>query len=388
MPLLPSYIIAARRSSLGRPGGLHRKRRIAELASPVAAAAQKDSGLSPEQIEEFIVGNASDGGNPARIIALAAGLGDNVAAMTIDRECASGLDAILSAVRITAIGECRAIVAGGAESISTAPWRIAKPRTLYQRPRFLRLEADGDETGEDMQIPESSAEDLFRDLGISRTRQDGYAYRSYLNAETAREQRRFVGEIVPLRANAEEARDESAVEPALEALEKMTPFFPPDGTLTPGNTSSMHDGAAFAVVVSEDCWIDLGKPPALKFVARATLGVGSKMTARAPIAAMERLLETLDTVIQTDIRLIEMSESSAAQALALADHFDFDPGIINPDGGALVRGHALGASGAILITRLFTRMVRARTEPGSPRYGVATLGTTGGMGLAALFEAV
>ena len=382
-----AFIIAARRTALGRIGGLHRNRRIAELAAPVVRAALEDCGLAPERVDELIAGNATEGGNPARLIALAAGLSDTAPAATIDRQCASGLDAILVAIRAIGAGETDVIVAGGGEAISTAPWRIAKPKSLYQLPHFMALEPASVDSPEEL-LPFEASEEYTRKLGISRARQDAYALHSYLRAEAARSARRFVGEIVPLRANADEARDQSAVEPALEELERLSPYVPPDGTLTPGNTSALHDGAAFAVIVSERVWTELGKPRALKLLASAAQGVAPEDEAGAPIEVMRKLLGRMNGVARDDISLIEMSESSAAQVIALSEQLDFNLDRINPDGGALVRGHPFGAAGAVLVVRLFTGMVRAKKGPASPRYGVATLGAIGGMGLAALFEAV
>jgi acetyl-CoA C-acetyltransferase len=353
----------------------------------VVRAALEDSGLAPERVDELIAGNATEGGNPARLIALAAGLSDTATAATIDRQCASGLDAILAAIRAIAAGEADVIVAGGGEAISTAPWRIAKPKSLYQLPHFMALEPATIDQPEELQ-PFEASEQMTRKLGISRARQDAYALHSHLRAEAARSARRFVGEIVPLRANADEARDQSAVEPALEDLERLTPYVPPDGTLTPGNTSALHDGAAFAVIVSERVWTELGKPRALKLLASAAQGVAPENEAGAPIEVMKKLYGRLNGVKRDDIMLIEMSESSAAQAIALSESLELDLDRINPDGGALVRGHPFGAAGAVLVVRLFTGMVRAKKSSTSPRYGVATLGAIGGMGLAALFEAV
>jgi acetyl-CoA C-acetyltransferase len=382
-----AYIIAARRTALGRIGGLHRNRRIAELAAPVVRAALEDCGLAPERVDELIAGNATEGGNPARLIALAAGLSDTAPAATIDRQCASGLDAILVAIRAIGAGEADVIVAGGGEAISTAPWRIAKPKSLYQLPHFMTLEPTMLDSPEEL-LPYEASEEYTRKLGISRARQDAYALHSYLRAEAARSAKRFIGEIVPLRANADEARDQSAVEPALEELERLSPYVPPDGTLTPGNTSALHDGAAFAVIVSERVWTELGKPRALRLVASAAQGVAPEEEAGAPIEVMKKLLGRMNGVAREDISLIEMSESSAAQAIALSERLELDIDRINPDGGALVRGHPFGAAGAVLVVRLFTSMVRANKGPLSPRYGVVTLGAIGGMGLAALFEAV
>ena len=381
----PAYIIAARRSALGRIGGLHKGRRIEELCAPVMAAALRDSGLKTDRVDEVIVGNATQGGNPARLIALAAGLSDGVPAATIDRQCGSGLDAILSAIRAIAAGDAEVIVAGGAEALSTAPWRIAKPRTLYQLPRFTSFEPGPGEEGGVSPLVEAT-EALASRLGISRAQQDAYALRTHLKAEAARTSRRFAGEIVPIRSNAEEARDQSAVEPDFKDLAQLAPYQQPDGTLTPGNTSAMHDGAAMTVVVSESVWAELGKPRALRLVAQAIRGVAPDEEAYAPIEAMKTLNERLNGFKRSDIGIIEMSESSAAQAIALVQSLDLDEDLLNPDGGAVARGHPFGAAGAVLVARLFTRM--ARGEEKRPPLGVATLGAQGGMGLAALFEAV
>jgi acetyl-CoA C-acetyltransferase len=386
-PISSAYVIAARRTALGRIGGLHRSRRIEALSAPVVAAALADARITAAEIDEVIVGNASQGGNPARVVALAAGLPETVSASTIDRQCGSGLDAVLAAIRLIDAGEASAVVAGGAESLSTAPWRIAKPRSLYQLPHFIGVEPASAESADDLPQPFEASEALARRLGIGRARQDAYALRAHAKAAAARKARRFVGEIVPLRASPEEARDQSAGDPAPEDLERETPFLPPAGTLTPANTSALHDGAAFLAVVDEARWRRLGAPPALRLVAASVLGVTAETEAQAPIAALTRLHQRLNGFDRSAIGVVEMSESSAAQAIALMDSLGIEDAVLNPDGGAVARGHPLGAAGAVLVTRLFTRLVRS---PGAdaPRYGVATLGTFGGLGLAALFEAI
>jgi acetyl-CoA C-acetyltransferase len=386
MTVTSSYIVAARRSALGRIGGLHKNRRLADLAAPIVAAALEDAVISPSEVDEFIVGNASEGGNPARLISLAAGLPEIVAAHSIDRQCASGLDAIVAACRLVQAGEADVVVAGGAESLSNAPWRVAKPRSLYQTPQFMRFDPLGAEAfGGDLSM--ETAELLPKRLGIGRERQDAVAMQSFVKADDARSCRRFVGEIVPLRANAEEARDQSASGPEMDDLEDMVPFVTPDGTLTPGNTSSLHDGAAFVVVLSEAAWRARGKPPALKLVSTAALGVSPGSDAEAPIEAMRKLYGRLNGFKRDEISVFELSETSAAQEIALAELLEIDPKRINPDGGAVARGHPLGAAGAVLVVRLFSTLVRAQKSK-SARYGVATLGAVGGLGIATLFEAV
>jgi acetyl-CoA C-acetyltransferase len=380
----PAYIIAARRTALGRPGGLHKSRRIESLTSPVVLAALEDAGLEPGAVDEIIFGNTTAGGNPARIIGLAAGLGEGVPALTVDRQCASGLDAILLGARAVALSEARVVVAGGGESLSTAPWRVARPKSLFQTPRFLGLEP---EDGAAAPHSVTASETLARRLGIGRERQDAYALQSHLKAERAAGERRFVREIVPLRMAAGEARDESAEVESLQDLAELVPIVPPDGTHTHGNISAPQEGAAIAVIVAQEVWAALGRPHAMRLAGGVTQGVGASEEARAPVAALEKLMRTNSGFSRDKLALVEMSETSAAQALAVRDAFDLADEELSPDGGALVRGYPLGAASAVSLVRLFTRMVRS-PEAGQRPYGAVTQGAIGGLGVAALFEAV
>ena len=380
----PAYIIAARRTALGRPGGLHKSRRIESLTSPVVLAALEDAGLEPGAVDEIIFGNTTAGGNPARIIGLAAGLGEGVPALTVDRQCASGLDAILLGARAVALSEARVVVAGGGESLSTAPWRVARPKSLFQTPRFLGLEP---EDGAAAPHSVTASETLARRLGIGRERQDAYALQSHLKAERAAGERRFVREIVPLRMAAGEARDESAEVESLQDLAELVPIVPPDGTHTHGNISAPQEGAAIAVIVAQEVWATLGRPHAMRLAGGVTQGVGASEEARAPVAALEKLMRTNSGFSRDKLALVEMSETSAAQALAVRDAFDLADEELSPDGGALVRGYPLGAASAVSLVRLFTRMVRS-PEAGQRPYGAVTQGAIGGLGVAALFEAV
>jgi acetyl-CoA C-acetyltransferase len=381
-----AYIVAARRSALGRVGGLHRNRRVEDLAAPVIAAALADAGLAPRDVEEIVIGNASQGGNPARSVALTAGLPLTAPALTIDRQCGSGLDAILHAIRAIERDEASIVVAGGVESLSTAPWRIAKPKTVFQMPHFIGLEPPA--AGQtDVPQPLLASELLAQRHQISRAQQDAFAMKSHLRAETAREARRFQGEIVPLRASREEMRDESAIGASLEDIEAEPAYSPPDGTLSPANTAQPHDGAAIAVVVSHEVWHRLGKPPALRLMASAAQGVEPEYEAEAPIAAMNKLYARLNGFDRSSVEAVELSETSAAQAIAVMTSLGIDDGVMNADGGAIVRGHPLGASGAVLVVRLFSRIVRRFTDRHARR-GAVALGAIGGLGIAAMFEAV
>lgn len=386
MRTLPVFIIAARRTAIGKIGGLHRSRRVEDLAAPVVEAALQDAGIETGDVDEIIVGNCSAGNNPARLIALASSLPVTAMATTIDQQCASGLEAILAAARRITAGEADVVVAGGVESISTAPWRIAKPRSLFQTPHFIRSEPAG-ATPMAEHVPHESCESLAQRLCITREQQDVWTLASHVRATVAREGRRFVGEIVPLRSTTEEARDQSAVDPDLDDLADLEPIYGDRGTLTLGNISALHDGAAFAVAVSQAEWERRGRPPALRPMLSAALGVEPGQEAEAPISAMQKLYGRMNGFDRSSISVFEVSEASAVQAIALGRMLGVDETAINPDGGAVVRGHPLAASGAVLVARLFSRLVRQDKSRAS-RYGVAALGANGGLGLAALFERV
>ena len=384
MSIRPAYIVSARRTALGRPGGLHRQRRVEELAAPPIVEALKDAKLSPARVERMLLGNTAASGNPARLVALASGLPDAVSALTVDQQCGSGLEAVLSAARLISLGEAGVVVAGGAESVSMAPWRIAKPRGVHLTPRFLGLMGDGGEAGDIGSI--GAGDRLAKRRRIGREAQDEWAARSHLAAGLARDGRRFVKEIVPLKATAEEGRDQSATETDLATLAGL-PALRTDGTLTAGNAAQPHDGAAAAVLVSEEVWDELGKPPAMRLVTSASVGVAPEEEVEAPIAAIKRLVARAKGLAAPDIDLVELGESSAVQAIVFRDALGLSDSVLNPDGGAVVRGHALGAAGAVLVVRLFTRMARTKTGD-RPKLGAAVQGAAGGQGVAALFEAV
>lgn len=381
-----AYIVAARRSALGRVGGLHRNRRIEDLAPLVIEVALKDAGLRPGEVDEVVIGNASHGDNPARLIALSAGLPLSAPALTIDRQCGSGLDAVLHALRAIDRGEAEVIVAGGVESLSTAPWRIARPKSVYQLPHFIGIDGRGPESP-DVPQPIAAAEALALRHQISRAQQDAFTMKSHLRADAAREAKVFLTEIVPFRASREEMRDESAIGAGLADIEAEPAYAPPDGTMSPANTAQPHDGAAVVVVVSERVWKRLGAPPALRLVANAAAGVEPEHEADAPIVAMNKLYDRLNGFDRASVRAIELAENSSAQAIAVMGALGIDDSVLNADGGAVVRGHPLGASGAVLVVRLFSRLVRRNRERRIER-GAAVLGTLGGIGMAAMFETV
>jgi acetyl-CoA C-acetyltransferase len=379
------YIVAARRSAIGRIGGLHRSRRIEDLAAPVAAQALADAGIEASKVDALLVGNTTAGNNPARVIALLAGLPDRAVTLTIDRHTASGLEAIGMAVSRIASGEAEIVVAGGAEAQSTAPWRIAKPRTLYHIPRFIGLaQSEHGDTGE-LAVVEA-AETLAKRHDIPRSRQDEFAVASHIKAGLARDGRRLVKEIVPLRTKPEESRDELPSDPDIEELESI-PSILGEGTLTTGNTSLPADGAAFVVAVSERVHQQLGSPPALVIAASASIGVAPAADVEAPIEAARVLAARVDGLDLAKLDSIELGETSAVQAIAFQSTLGLSDATFNTDGGQVARGQPAGAASAVLVVKLFSRLIRDDNAPASGR-GAAVIGAAGGQGLAALFERV
>jgi acetyl-CoA C-acetyltransferase len=385
MPGSRVFIVAARRSAIGRLGGLHRSRRIEDLAAPIAQEALADANIDASTVDMMLVGNTTAGSNAARVIALLAGLPDHTVALTIDRGTASGLEAVTMAVCRIAAGDAEVVVAGGAEAQSTAPWRLAKPRTLYHTPRFIGLAqsepGDGGEPGAIV-----AAQALAGRLGIPRSRQDAYALASHLRASLARDERRFVKEILALRKKPEESRDEIPGEPDLDELGAL-PAILVEGSLTAGNTSVPADGAAFVVAVSERIYQQLGRPPALVLTASASIGVAPEADAEAPTEAARALAARVRGLDFAELACVELGETSAVQAIAFQSALGLDDAVLNADGGQIARGEPAGAAGAVLAVRLFSRLIRNAAIAASAR-GAAVIGAAGGQGLAALFERV
>ncbi len=384
--LQSSYIISARRSALGRPGGLHGNRRLEALAQPVIEATLSDAGIEAKRVDELVLGNVSGDGNPARLIGLASGLPETSTAYTIDRQCASGLDAVLFGIRSVSVGEADVVVAGGASSLSTAPWRVAKPRNIFQLPRFLSP-ADGIADGGDDQVHIEAMERLIKSHSIQRSDLDCYALESITKARAAYDQRQFVGEIIPIRVEPGEAIDERLDgDTSIDAMEDMEALLETGGTITQGNAAALSDGAAFVVIVSAKVYEELGRPPGLKLVASARTGANMVDPGEALVKSLERLLEKTGDIFPDKVGVFEINEATAGEILLTRDKLNIPIDRINPCGGAIARGHAPGASGAVLLARLFSSMVRMR-EDRRVEYGVAALGARGGQGIAALFEA-
>ncbi|MGB3496272.1 MAG: thiolase family protein [Elainellaceae cyanobacterium] len=404
---MPSaIIIAARRSPIGRVGGSLKALPVEALMAPVLRSLLADTGLAADRVDEVILGNAiGPGGNPARVALLEAKFPVSVPGLTVDRQCGSGLAAINQAARLIQSGSADIVIAGGVESCSTAPWRLEKPASLYQLPQFShRARFAPDALGDpDMG---RAAETIAQHYSISRDRQDAYALHSHQKAIAAIQSGRFHSELCPIPISSvtvidhDECPRESLT---LKRLARLPPAFEPGGTVTVGNACPINDGAAAVLMVSSRLISTLPLPAnlrhGLRFVDAIATGVDPTMPGMGPVAAITRLLQRHPSLSLDDIDWVEFNEAFAAQVLACLDALAIPVEKVNPGGGAIALGHPYGASGAILVTRLFTDMLQkpqlSGTQPpqlGQPSagraLGLATLGIGGGLGIATLFESI
>lgn len=384
-------IIAARRTPIGRLGGVLRHLSVEALAAPVMNAVLADAGLEADAVDDVILGNAAGpGGNPARLAALAAGFPISVPGVTVDRQCGSGLEAINLAARLITAGAGDVYIAGGVESASTAPWRVERPASLYHTPRiYQRARFAPDSIGDpDMGI---AAEEVGRQYGISRERQDRYALGSHLKSVAAQRSGRFDGEIVPVPdlAGGHVQRDECPrADTSMARLAQLAPAFVEGGRVTAGNACPINDGAAAVVIVSAARFRAMGARAGLRVVDSAAAGVDPRLLGTGPIASTRALFARRQGLTMEAVDLVEFNEAFAAQVLACLDSLEIAEAKVNVGGGAIALGHPFGASGAILIVRLFTEMVRGAGSSTDATMALATLGIAGGLGISTLLEAI
>jgi acetyl-CoA C-acetyltransferase len=380
-----AIIVAARRTPIGKVRGMLRRFRVEELAAPVFQALLADAKLKADQIDDVILGNAAGpGGNVARLSALQAGFPVSVPGVTVDRQCGSGLEAINMAARLIEAGAGEIYIAGGVESTSTAPLRFdaadaGSPPKPFTRARFAPDALGDPEMG-------AAAENVARAYKISRARQDSFALRSHQKAVAAITAGYFKAEIVPLPQGSEPVidRDECPrADSTLDKLAALAPVFAPDGTVTAGNACPINDGAAAVLMMSAAKAKQLGLADGMCVMDSTVAGVDPNLLGVGPVPAVQKVLKRLELTL-ADIDLVEFNEAFAAQVLACCDKLGIMEDQLNISGGALALGHPYGASGAILVVRLFTELVR---RDGGTR-GLATLGIGGGMGLATVVERV
>lgn len=388
-----AVIVSAARTAIGRaPRGALSTVRPDELAAvAITAALRRAPGLDTALVDDVILGcampEAEQGLNVARIASLRAGIPVSASAVTVNRFCASGLQAIAYAAERIMGGGADVIVAGGTESMSLVPMGGNK---VSPNPALV-------DTYPDVYLSTGLvAENHARECGLSREEQDAFALRSHTRAIAAIDGGRFRDEIVPVRVMlVESSADTSAPttrefvfdtdegprrDTSMAALAKLKPAFHAKGTVTAGNSSQMSDGGAAVIVMSLEKATALGLPPLARFVGYATAGVEPERFGVGPVPAIRKLLARTGLRLE-DIDLVELNEAFASQMLACLRELPIDPDRLNVNGGAVALGHPLGCTGAKLTTSLLYEMHRRKS-----RYGMVSMCVGGGMGAAGIFE--
>lgn len=383
-------IVAAKRTPIGRAGGALAEIEAADLAATCILALVDRTQFDPAAIDDVILGNAAGGGgNIARLAALTAGLPVIVPGTSVDRQCGAGLEAIVTACRFVEAGAGDIYLAGGVESVSRAPWRVEKPRRTGALPRFYaRARFAPDTIGDpDMGV---AAENVARTFGISRSRQDAFALRSHERALSAIDAGRFDGEIVEVSTRAGFVRCDECPrrDTSLDALARLPSVFVDGGSVTAGNACPLNDGAAIVLVMSRARARATGFVAGLAFVDAAAAGVDPNLLGIGPVASTARLLARRPDLQPGQASAVEFNEAFAAQVLASLDALKIKEESVNRDGGAIALGHPFGASGAVLITRLFAQLIFGTPSARSEREAFAMLGIAGGLGLTAAFRPV
>lgn len=375
-------IIAAMRTPVSRTNGALRKLRAHELLAPVLRGLLAGVGVEPGAVADVVIGNAvGGGGNVARLALLEAGMPASVPGITVDRQCGSGLDAIVLASRLVAAGGGPLFLAGGVESTSTAPLRAYRnddgSPEFYRRAQFVPA-AFGDP---DMGV---AAETVAQKFSVSRERQDAFALRSHRLALGASQAGYFDGELVPLDTGAGTVAADDGPRRGLNAavMSRFPAAFVEGGTVTAGNSCFDADAASAVVLTSLQRARELGAADALLVLGAGTAGVDPEVLGVGAAAAAKNVLGAAQ-VGAGELDLVEFNEAFASQTLACLDLLGIDGERVNLDGGALALGHAYGASGAVLVTRLLAQ-ARRNTAPGS--LALAMISSAGGMGTAALLQ--
>ena len=381
-----AVILSAVRTPVGRYGGALSGVRPDDLAALAIEAAVESAGVPAEEIEDVYFGAANQAGednrNVARMAALLAGLPEDVAGVTVNRLCASGLSAVIGACHAIRAGDGDLFVAGGVESMSRAPLVMAKPengdQTVWDTTLGWRFPNPRMEAMFPLESMGETGENVAERFNVTREEQDEFALKSHRRWAAAQEAGRFADELVPV---GEVDRDEHPrPDTSFEKLAALKPAFREGGSLTAGNSSGINDGAAALVVASEEKARELGVAPFGRFVASAVAGVDPRIMGVGPVPAVRKVLERAGLGV-ADLDLVELNEAFASQSIYVIRELGLDPERVNVNGGAIAIGHPLGMSGARLVVSLLHELGRR-----GGRYGLATLCVGVGQGQAAIFE--
>ncbi len=383
-------LVSGARTAIGRFQGSLSNTSASDLAAFAIRAAVERAGIEPAQVDQVIlgcVGQVMEDAYVARHAAVKAGLPIEVPAYTVNRLCASGLEAINTAARWIETGDAEIVVAGGVENMSMLPYYLRNARSGYRlgngnlEDGILHLLTDPFNRYH-MGV---TAENLARKFEISRELQDEVALRSQERAAAAIVAGHFEAEIVPIevkvgRETKTFAVDEGPRATSLEALAKLPSAFEENGTVTAGNSSTINDGAAAVVLMSRAKADELGLTPRLRLVARAEAGVEPSIMGSGPIPAVRKAIEKAGVRLD-QMHVIELNEAFAAVAATCSQELELDEDLVNPNGGAIALGHPVGATGAILTVKLMYDLERRNA-----RYGLVSLCVGGGQGIASIFE--
>jgi len=387
-------IVSLARTPVGGFGGSLKDKSAIELGCIAAKAALERAGLTGEEVDEVVFGCVGQYGLNAflaRLVGLQAGVAEGASAQTVNRMCASGLQAIVTASALVEHGDARLILCGGAESMSNYPYTLRDARWgmrmgvgEFALSDSLTTALCEPTSGEGVHIA-NTAENIARKYGLTRAESDAYALQSQMRAKNAIQQGKFQEEIVPVtyKQRGETLSfdtDEYPRDTTLEKLAKLKPFAKADGMVTAGNASGINDGAAALVVTSLEKAVALGCTPLARVVDYACAGVDPQYMGMGPVAATRKLLKKTGLSV-TDIGLAELNEAFAVQALACIREIGLDPEIVNVNGSGISLGHPIGATGAIIAVKLIQEMRRRDV-----RFGLVSLCIGGGQGMSVLFE--
>ncbi|HXI89483.1 MAG TPA: acetyl-CoA C-acetyltransferase [Blastocatellia bacterium] len=371
-----ALILSGARTAVGKLLGVLKDFSAVDLGVIATRAAIERAGIDPNLVDEVIMGNvvqAGNGQNPARQVALRAGIPDSVAALTINKVCGSGLKSVMLAANGIRLGEIDVAVAGGMESMTAAPYLLKGARQGYRLGNGELTDSmihDGLWCAFDNWHMGCTGEVVAERYRVAREEQDEYALKSHRKAVAAMKEGRFDKEIVPVEIPQKKGQalviraDEGPREDtSLEALSRLKPAFKEGGTVTAGNAPGVNDGAAAVVVASVEVARKLGRKPMARIVAQATSGVEPKLVMMAPVTAIEKTLERAGWDL-ADVDLIELNEAFSVQAVAITRELGIDPAKLNVNGGAVALGHPIGASGARLLVTLLHEMQRRDVKRG------------------------
>lgn len=371
-----AVIVSAVRTPVGKFLGSLKGFSATDLGALVVRESVKRAGLGPEKIDEVIMGcviQAGLGQNPARQAALRGGLPATVSAVTINKVCGSGLKSVMLAAQGIQLGDVEAVVAGGMESMSNAPYLIPKAREGYRLGNGELIDAminDGLWCAFENYHMGCTGEVVAERFHVSRAEQDEYALQSHRKASEAIKAGKFKDEIVPVEIPQKKGppiifdTDETVREgTSLDALGKLKPAFKEGGTVTAGNAPGVNDGASAIVVTSLEQARALGVEPLAEIVAQATSGTEPELVMMAPVEAIRRVLKKAGWSLR-DVDLIELNEAFAVQAVAITKELGLDPERVNVNGGAVALGHAIGQSGSRLLTTMLYEMKRRKVHRG------------------------